>query len=63
MLTVKTQIMYEDAKRCFELDVLVKKSLKGVSFLNAVEKAVEKKMKRMSEEDPSLNDWIRWNMI
>jgi len=55
-MNAKVQIVYSDTSKNKEIFVEVKAGLKGLRLMNAIEKAVEKKMK----DDP---DWTRWNLV
>lgn len=55
-MKVIVDICYDAAERNHMIEVEVKQGLKGVRLMNAIEKAVEKKMKADL-------DWKRWNLL
>lgn len=55
-MKVIVEMIYKDPDRNHNVSVEVKNGLTATRLLNAIEKAVEKKMKRDL-------DWNRWNVV
>ena len=62
-MKVKCEIVDAAPSQNHEIIVEVKGSPRGVRFLNAVEKAVEKAMAKLAKETPTYGNWTRWNLI
>lgn len=55
-MKAKVKMVYADETKNREIEVELKGNPKGLRLMNAIEKAVEKKMKDDAE-------WKRWNLI
>ena len=62
-MRVKVQICYAAPSENHEITVEVKGSPKGQRLINAVEKAVEKEMNRLSADNAGRKNWTRWNLL
>jgi hypothetical protein len=55
-MKIVVALIYKDPKPARELTVEIRDGLKGVRYLNAIDKAVEKATKDDTE-------WQRWNLL
>jgi hypothetical protein len=59
----KVGICYAAPSQNHDIVIEVKGSPKGQRLMNAVEKAVEKHMEKLSESNATAKNWTRWNLL